>query len=358
MFKRKTLFTTLICSVALILLAIPCMISFNNAKHVDTPLLETRTTSVELSDQDIDYESVFNQFEDWKLETNETLTTFEGYQTLNLADLMEIDNVSVENLEESELKVKYNFSYDSETNIVTLSATTDYENGETEEDVIYGEAFVNEQGNLDAVLDIDGEYVLLSELQDAGLIQNCGWFKKIFKAVVQVVIVAAAASAVAVAFGAGLGAVIAVGAVAGAIGGGIAGAKISYDETGEVQIWAVAGGIIGGAVLGGLTGWGIGTIMGAGSKMTVGFGKGSFKSSKECLEFHFKKHGAEVGAKTVKEYSKLAAQTAKQVIDNNIVAKKLVQGATANVYRYEVGKFYIHMAKTAKEIIIVSFGLI
>ena len=279
MFKRKTLFSTLICSIALILLAIPCMISFNNAKHVDTPLLETRTTSVELSDQDIDYESVFNQFEDGKLETNETLTTFEGYQTLNLADLMELDNVSVENLEESELKVKYSFSYDSETNIVTLSATTDYENGETEEDYIYGAAFVNEQGNLDAVLDIDGEYVLLSELQDAGLIQNCGWFKKAFKkivkAAVQVVVVAAVASVVAVSCGAGLGAVVAVGAVAGAIGGGIAGAKISYDETGEVQPEAVLAGVGIGAALGALTGLTVGKIAGAGTSVADDIANGA-----------------------------------------------------------------------------------
>ena len=228
-------------------------------------------------------------------------------------------------------------------------------------DTIYGEAFVNEDGYIDAILDVDGEYILLSELQEAGLIENCGWFKNVFKkivkAAVQVVVVAAAVSIVAASCGAGLGAVIAAGAVAGAVGGGIAGAKISYDETGSVQIWAVVGGIIGGAALGGATGWAVGTIMGAGTKMTVGFGKGSFKTSKECLNFHFKKHGAEVGAKTVKEYSKLAAQTAKQVVDKNIAATRLVKGATANVYRYEVGKYYIHMVKSAKEIIIVSFGL-
>lgn len=54
----------------------------------------------------------------------------------------------------------------------------------------------------------------------------------------------------------------------------------------------------------------------------------------------------------------MAEQTANTVIKNGIPAIREVAGATANVFRYEVGNYYIHMAKTAKEIIIVSFGLL
>lgn len=204
-----------------------------------------------------------------------------------------------------DISVTYNFSYDSETNIVTLSATT--KNGENtiEVEEIQGVAFINDKGNIDALLDIDGDYVLLSEMQDMGIIQNCGWFKKLWKkvvvAAVAVVAVAAVATVVVATCGAGLGACIAAGAVAGAVTGGVAGGIISYQETGEVQVWAVVGGLIGGAALGGLTGWGVGTIMGASTKITCGFAKGSFKTSQECLDYHFKKHGAEVGAKNIKE---------------------------------------------------------
>ena len=44
---------------------------------------------------------------------------------------------------------------------------------------------------------MDGDYVLLSELQDAGLIENCGWFKKLIKKVVKIAVVAVTVVAVA-----------------------------------------------------------------------------------------------------------------------------------------------------------------
>ncbi len=359
--KIKKLHIALIsCVLALLCGFVYCSTTYLSAKN--TTNIQAVTRTIEVSQNSIDYESIFEEFEDATLVTERSLTTFEGYQTLNLSDFGELDLVADTDLQEDlNMQVKYNFSFDAETGIVTLSAKTTNSDGVIEIDEIQGIAFYNQNGKFDAYLDVDGECVLLSEMQDAGMIANCGWFKNLWKkvvvAVIAVVVVSAVATAVVATCGAGLGACIAAGAVAGGITGGVAGGVISYQETGEVQIWAVVGGLIGGAVLGGLTGWAVGTIMGAGSQMTVGFSKGSFNSSKECLNYHFNKHGAQVGAANVKEYSKMAAQTAKEVIDKNIVAKKLVEGATSNVYRYKVGKYYIDMAKTAKEIIIVSFGL-
>lgn len=339
-----------------------CISTYQQSKTIAG--VSTRTIYVEQNK--IDYQSILDEFDDAKLETQGSLTTFEGVKTLNINELAELDNVSMDsNVEEESVDVKYHFSYDSETNLVTLSAESINSNGFVELEEIQGFAFTDENGNMDALLDVDGETVLLSEMQDRGMIQNCGWFKNLFKklatkivvAVVAVVVVSAVAAAVVATCGAGLGACIAAGAIAGGVTGGVAGGVISYQETGEVQIWAVVGGLIGGAVLGGLTGWAVGTIMGAGTKMTCGFAKGSFKTSEECLEYHFRKHGAEVGAKTIKEYSKLAAQTAQKVVKEGITATRSVAGATANVFRYEVGNYYIHMAMNAKEIIIVSFGL-
>ena len=337
-----------------------CLPSFINSRQISQTASAIRT--IEVKQNEIDYQSIFDEFEDAKLETEGSLTTFEGVKPISIDDLLAIDNLSEADLETcDDVSVKYNFSYDAETGIVTLSATTVSGDVVIEVDEIQGVAFYNEYGAIDALLEVDGDYVLLSEMQDYGMIANCGWFKKLIKkvvvAAVAVVAVAAVATVVVASCGAGLGACIAAGAIAGGITGGVAGGVISYQETGDVQIWAVVGGLIGGAALGGLTGWAVGTIMGAGSQMTVGFGKGSFNSSKDCLNYHFNKHGAQVGAANAKEYSKMAAQTAKEVIDKNIVAKKLVEGATSNVYRYKVGKYYIDMAKTAKEIIIVSFGL-
>lgn len=349
--------------MSLILAVVCAFIYCTDNYRITKTCTEAIIRDIEVSQKEIDYQSIFDEFDDGKLETVDNITTFEGVKTFNSADFEELDNLSedVINLQEK-TSVKYYFSFDAETGIVTLSAETIDGNGFIEIDEIQGLAFYDEYGNIDAILDVDGESVLLSEMQNSGLIANCGWFKRLWKkiavAVVAVVAVAAVAAVVVATCGAGLGACIAAGAVAGGITGGVAGGIISYQETGEVQIWAVVGGLIGGAIIGGLTGWAVGSIMGAGTQMKVGFNKGSFKTSEECLKYHFNKHGAEVGAKTIKEYSKMAAQTAQQVVKNGIPAIRQVAGATANVYRYEVGNYYIHMAMSSKEIIIVSFGLI
>ena len=72
--------------------------------------------TVELENAAIDYESILNEFENSTLKTEGSITTFEGYQTLNLADFTEIDLVSSSTVEEElNFSVKYNFSYDAET---------------------------------------------------------------------------------------------------------------------------------------------------------------------------------------------------------------------------------------------------
>ena len=352
--KKKLLKIISTISLVFVMMLSPIIVQSLTSKQ-DGENLVVQTRTINATGQSLDLESAFNGYEDPKLETDGVLTTFEGVKSFTLSDFADLDLVADSNVEEESIRVRYHYSFDNDTGIVTLSALNDDDNEDVIDELV-GVAFWNENGEIDAMFDIDGETILLSEMQDMGLIENCGLFSKILKAAVAVVAVAAVAAVVVATCGAGMGAVIAAGAIAGGVTGGVAGGVISKQETGKVQLWAVVGGIFGGAALGGLTGWGIGTIMGVGTKATVGFAKGSFKTSKECLQYHFKKHGAEVGAKSLTQYKKLAAETAQKVVKNGIKATRAVSGATPNVFRYEVGKFYIHMAKTAKEIIIVSFG--
>lgn len=153
--------------------------------------------NVELEPENVDYESILNKFENGKLETEGSLTTFEGYQTISISDLEELDNLSASDLEQAkETKVKYNFSYDSETNMVTLSAESIDAEGQIEIDTISGVGFINDKNQIDAVMNIDGESILLSEMQDAGMIQNCGWFSRLIKKVVKVAVKVAVVAAV------------------------------------------------------------------------------------------------------------------------------------------------------------------
>ena len=159
-----------------------CLPTFANAKNTLETTNAVRT--IEAEQNKINIQSVFEEFEDAKLETEGSITTFEGSRTFNLLDFCEVDLVSQSNsAETAEIKVKYNYNYNSEANLIVLSATLIDEEGNINIDTMSGVPYVDDNGNLDCVFDCDGEYILLSELQDAGMIENCGWFKNLCKKV-------------------------------------------------------------------------------------------------------------------------------------------------------------------------------
>jgi len=278
--KKSRIFKWVTClSLALVLLVSPFI-----AQKIDNDNnVAIRTTTVEATKSQIDHESILNSFEDASMTKEESKTTFIGFQTYDIDELLsEIDLVSDVNVDtEAEARVKYTYTYDEETSLVTLAAEMD-NNGEIIIDEVVGVAFLNEQGEIDAILDIDGEEMLLSELQGAGMIENCGWFKNLIKkvkksvvakvvvAVVAVVAVSAIASVVAVAAcGAGMVGAVVTGAVAGGLVGGACGAGISYEEYGKLDWKWIAGGVVIGAALGAAVGYGVGYVMGAGSTATA-----------------------------------------------------------------------------------------
>lgn len=111
-------------------------------------------------------------------------------------------------------------------------------------------------------------------------------------------------------------------------------------------------------VVGAATGALTGLIVGKIACYNVAFSKGSFNSVNDCVAYHFGKYGAEIGASNASQYVKMAIDTARTVIKTGAAPIRHVAGATANVMRYEVGKYYIHMAIEGTKIIIVSFGLL
>ena len=96
--------------------------------------------------------------------------------------LEELDKLSVSDKEQAaEARVWYEFTYNSDSNVVTISPYMSNADGEIEVDELKGIAFYNDAGNIDAVINMDGEAVLLSEMCDTGIIQNCGRFSKLFR---------------------------------------------------------------------------------------------------------------------------------------------------------------------------------
>lgn len=209
------------------------------------------------------------------------------------------------------------------------------ENGEKLEiEEIYGSAFIDENGRLDAVMCFDGEYILLSEMQDMGLIQNCGWFSRLFKKVVKAATTVATVAVCVATAGAGVAAVIAIGAAVGTAES----VATQLIETGTVCL---------GAVL-------VDTALGA-----IPGGTGAKTVAKESI-----KAGAEIVAKkATKEASEKAAkEAAEKVVKKAELGNKLEFAfgkASGNVHNVErsmqnasqLSKIGIHDNKTGREIL-------
>ena len=212
--KAKVVTSVVAVVLCLALVGVAVLTLHSNTKQAITAEANTRTVS--LSQSEVDVQSVLNEFKNATLTKEGNTTYFEGYKSLDTSQLSQIDYISDSELEELEnCTVKYNFSYNSETNVVTLYAVATLSDGTIEVDEIHGVGFINEKDEIDAVMNIDGEGVLLSEMRNAGLIQNCGWLSSIIKkvavAVAVVAVVAVAVAAVVVTAGAAAPAVVAAG---------------------------------------------------------------------------------------------------------------------------------------------------
>lgn len=83
--------------------------------------------------------------------------------------------------------------------------------GSIEIDKISGVGFINDDGEIDAVMNVDGEGILLSEMRDAGMIENCGWFSSLIKVIAVAAVVVAAVATVVATAGTAAPAVVAAG---------------------------------------------------------------------------------------------------------------------------------------------------
>jgi hypothetical protein len=117
----------------------------------------------------------------------------------------------------------------------------DFDESIIETETFVGAAFYDDNGQLDAVFNIDGEALLMSEMADAGMIDACGWFSKLIKKVVKVVavVVAVVAVAVAVVATAGIASVAVVGVGVGTIAVGTTTAVTTVATSLAVAIVAV-----------------------------------------------------------------------------------------------------------------------
>lgn len=186
-----------------------CVIGLNK-ESIKTPIRD-----VSLTEQSVDYQSMFNEFEESELVYDESTKhiSFSGIQSIDSSILDEIDLVSITTDSSKELDLKYSFEYYEEENIFILNVTIVNVDGGEILDSVVGVPFLDENKEVDIAFAVEDEVILLSELEENPLLQNCGWFTKALKKVAKKAAVIVAAAVVATVIVVAAPAVVAAGSV-------------------------------------------------------------------------------------------------------------------------------------------------
>gem|GEM_PF-1897127 len=179
-----------------------------------------------------------DMFDNYDVSTEGDVTTLAAEQSVGAYRFSAIDNVSYEEAEmlAQTTRIFYDISYDVYTNIITLTVTLQFADGTVAMDTVYGVGFLDDNGEIDAVMNFHGEGMLLSEMRES-VIDN------VFLRALRNIAIAVAVAAVAVAVVA-LVVVVTVGAAAPAVvavGVGIAGGVGVATATTAMSIAAVSG---------------------------------------------------------------------------------------------------------------------
>lgn len=249
---------SILISVCMIALFAICLTNNNGGSNgVDTPI-----RNVELVENNLDENSYFEKFDSYELYFSNDKVDFTGYDAIKLSELYELDLISDETIDNKVL-TKYSCSYDYENGIVSLSVSLIDGEEVSIIDTIYGVIIIDEDLNYDVIFDCDGETLLLSEMEEAGMIDNCGFWSKLKKiwnttagkigTIVTVAACAVVGTVCAVVPGGQLVTAVCIGAAVGAIGGAITAGIATYLEDGYIDWEAIACYATAGAVVGAVT---------------------------------------------------------------------------------------------------------
>ena len=290
-----------------IFVALFCVCICNTNVRSKNNATEVRT--IQLEDKQINEATSFNQFDNYNLDYYDGFVDFVGYDYIKLSNLYDLDFVA-ENDANDEVLTKYSCVYDYDNGIISLSVTLADDNETSIIDTIYGIILMDENSNFDVAFDVDGDVLLLSELQDAGLIENCGFWSKLKKVwnttagkigtIATVATCAVVGVVCAVVPGGQLVTAACIGVAVGAIGGAVTAGVATYISDGKIDWNAVFAYSLAGTVVGGATSAvsygiaaGIKNAITASQKVESA-GKKTFSSPEKLIE-HFDKHASEFG---------------------------------------------------------------
>ncbi len=214
---KRTISTLLLTIISLVILGL-----LSNKVQYNKPVIR----DIELTHKEIDYQSFFNDLKDQEINLDRSKSTIE-YKATKELDANLFNEIDFVNYAPNKNKVEFDYQmkYDANENKFTLSIIAKTDKGKVI-DNWEGTPFVKENKEIDIVFATDSGLVYLSDLEAKGLINNCGWFSRLFRKIAKVaLIVAVVATVVAVAVVAAPVVAAAIPALAGgavALSGGIA----------------------------------------------------------------------------------------------------------------------------------------
>ena len=174
--------------ISIIAIFLSCAIIFTtlfvNFGTKDVGVASACVRTVDVSRLDVEAQSVFDEFENVELKTEGSKVSFAGTKQMDLSSLSDIDLIALDETFGINFKdVTYNLSIDAETSELELSLSFITENNEVITDTLMGIAITSETGKADALIFMDGETILLSELCGEDVLDNVGFFKWLWSAV-------------------------------------------------------------------------------------------------------------------------------------------------------------------------------
>lgn len=167
-----------------------CVIMFTvaavNTNTGKTVNADAKVRTVELTNDYFDDQSIFDEFDEHELQTDENGFELVAKKTFDSSLFSEMDLVGLSDAEE-DVTVRYEVQYIESEDGVLLTVTIEGKDEVPVVDTIPGLVTYNSAGEPDVMFVVEGEFLWLSELYEAGIIDQVGffsWLKKAVKAVV------------------------------------------------------------------------------------------------------------------------------------------------------------------------------
>lgn len=165
-------------SVIMLLTAIMVGLYFNSSQPIG---MKTRT--MELSENSIDVQSAFEDFEEVSSVKEGGLYTYRAQKKFVKDSFLPYDKISDSNLTEDEIEsVDYEVVIDETSGDISLNAVFS-NNGEQIVDTLHGKVFYGEDNEIDVIFNVDGELYSAREILGQSSIEECSFWGNLVHAI-------------------------------------------------------------------------------------------------------------------------------------------------------------------------------